>query len=94
MFMFSIYIYLIEVFFMHEEELQMQYAETRFFQLVRESYKGLLYWKKKEVELKQKLGLYLESLKEIYLDDKEKMAKIKTIEKVWIIFICLQGGEA
>lgn len=81
MFMFSIYIYLIEVFFMHEEELQMQYAETRFFQLVRESYKGLLYWKKKEVELKQKLGLYLESLKEIYLDDKEKMAKIKTIEK-------------
>ena len=71
---------------MHKEELQMQYEEKRFYQLVKQSYKCFLYWKKKELELKQKLTLYLESLKEICLDDEEKMAKIQKSEKDTVNF--------
>lgn len=55
--------------------------EIRFYHFVKEAYNRFVIWKRLECELKRKLGVYLESTKEIYLEDKEKLVKIQKVEE-------------
>ena len=59
----------------------MQYEEKRFYQLVNEAYKCYLLWKRKEFELKRKINLYLEPIKEVVYGDAENFPIIEKVEE-------------